>query len=221
MALDVITHLVTSSVGGGIFGVIKVGLDYFVSYKKQKITNIHEIELEKIRSENKINEFNAALKIEEEKTKQAEFQVDIAKQETSQEEQRTFGIQAQAEADIVSEQEKTKQVFMQSVLSASTVAFINTGSAIRDFFANITVISRAWLLFVLTTYVLILNFWIFWRMKDSLNIETLTILLQQNILTLAIVDAFVGTINYFIIDRGGGKMLDRFSGISTPNQKKK
>lgn len=221
MALDFITHLATSSIGGGVFGVIKIGLDYFASYKKQKEINAHEIELEKIRSQNKILEFQAGLKIEEEKTKQAKFQVDISEQETLQEEQRTYGVKAEAEANIAVEQEKTKQGFMQSAFNASAVAFVNTGSAIRDFFANITVISRAWLLFVLTTYILGWNFWIFWQLKGSLDITTLTLLLQENPLTLAIVDAFVGTINFFIIDRGGGKLLDRFAGISTPNQKKK
>ncbi len=225
MALDFITHLATSSIGGGIFGVVKVGLDYWASYKKQKEVNAHEVQLETIRSQNKINEFTAGLKIEEEKTKQKVLEVDIAKEDTLQEEQRTFGMKAEADASVLTEQEKTKQGFIKSALDASSVAFVSTGNALRDFFQNITVISRAWLLFVLTVYILALNgfifYWILYILKIGTDIEILKVLLQENPLTLAIVDAFVGTVNFFIIDRGGGKLLDRFSGISTPTQKKK
>ena len=221
MALDYITHLATSSLSGGIFGVVKIGLDYFASYKKQKEINAHEIELEKIRSQNKILEFQAGIKIEEEKTKQAEFQVHVSKEETLQEEQRTYGVKAEAEANIAVEQEKTKQGFMQSAFNASAVAFISTGSAIRDFFANITVITRASLLFVLTAYVLYRDSWIWFQYKGKLDIAIITILLQQSPYTLLIIDATAGLMSFFAIDRGGAKLLDRFSGISTPSQKKK
>lgn len=221
MALDFITHLATSSIGCGVFGVIKVGLDYFASYKKQKEINAHEIELEKIRSQNKILEFQAGIKIEEQKTKQAEFQVDISKQETLQEEQRTYGVKAEAEANIAVEQEKTKQGFMQSAFNASAVAFVNTGSAIKDFFANITVITRASLLFVLIAYILYRDCWIWLQYKGKLDVETITLLLQQSPYTLVIIDAFAGLMSFFAIDRGGAKLLDRFAGISTPSQKKK
>ena len=77
------------SVIGLVGGVVQDCISFFKDKADKKMQNAHELELEKLRSENRIKEAHANVQIEQEKTKQIQNQLD------SQLENNQFSIKAE------------------------------------------------------------------------------------------------------------------------------
>ena len=104
--------MLLGTITGILGGALQDGISYFKETKVKERDFKHAIELEKIRSENKVREFQAGITIAQEQTKQAHFNLHT-------EEQKTFGIRAQSEATIGVAQQETEKYWYDNLSKAT------------------------------------------------------------------------------------------------------
>lgn len=188
---------VWGTVVGILGGALQDGVSYFRETKIKEQESKHAIELEKVKSENKVREFQAGLQIEQQKTEQANLKV-------AEEEQKTFGIQAQSEASVGIEKEKTEQNWYDNLSKATQ--YINSSSR----WANIANFFVATARPLITYLIGFLMFWIVFHHKDFENTPQW---LQEFIEILAF--QFEATVSFWFYRRGSDRMVE------IQNQKKK
>lgn len=178
--------MLLGTITGILGGALQDGLSY-IKEKKAKEQNFkHEINLEKIRSENKIKEFQAGILIEKEKTEQENFKFQT-------EQQKTFGIKAQSEI----EKEKTTQNWYDNLSKASGY-LIGGGNWVG--IANFFIATAR----PLITYCLgFLMFWVIFHHNDFQN----TPLWLQNFITM-LAFQFEATISFWFYRRGSEKFSE-------------
>ena len=75
--------MLLGTITGILGGALQDGLSYFKETKAKEQDFKHTIELEKVRSENKVKEFQAGIEIAKEETKQAEEQQEEQPEESN------------------------------------------------------------------------------------------------------------------------------------------
>lgn len=182
---------------GILGGAVQDGISYIRETKTKEQELKHSIELEKVRSENKIKEFQAGIKIEEERTKQADFSFQA-------EEQKTFGIKAQSEASVDIEKQKTEAIWYENLSKATQ--YIQNSSRWANI-ANFFIATAR----PLITY--LLGYLMFWIVFNHEKFTTTPEWLQQFITMMGF--QFEATVSFWFYRRGSDRMVE------IQNQKKK
>ena len=182
--------MIWRTITGIVGGALQDGISYLKATKERQQNYEHQINLEKVRSENKVKEFQAGIEIAKEETKQAEFNLQT-------EEKKTFGIKAQTEGMVGVAEEETVRAWYDNLTKASQyIIGAGTWVSIGNFFIAT---ARP-----VITY--LLGFLMFWIVFNHQDFKDTPQWLQDFITMLAF--QFEATVSFWFYRRGTDKMRE-------------
>ena len=175
--------MLLGTITGILGGALQDGLSYIKETKAREQNFKHEASLEKIRSENKVREFQAGIEIAKEQTKQADFSL-------QNEKQKTYGIKAKSDAGV--------EIARYDNITKATnyIAGVGLWVSVANFFIAT---ARP----VITYLLGFLMFWIIFHHHDFKD----TPQWLQNFITM-IAFQFEATVSFWFYRRGSEKISD-------------
>lgn len=176
--------MILGTIAGIVGGITKDLISKVSDYKQDAKDKQHELELEKIRSNNRVKEAQAGITIAQEQTKQSQFQLQT-------EEQKTYGIKAQSEASaLISEHDAYKSWYEN--ITKATGFLVSTASnkvsEICNGIVNVFIATTR----PLITYLLLLLVWKVYATASE----------QHGLIISTILDAFAASVSFWFYDRG-------------------
>lgn len=172
--------MIWGTIAGLVAGGIKDSILSFKEYKDKQRDQKHELELEKIRSNNRIKEAHAGIIVAQEQTKREELHLQAEKQRVS-------GVKAQSEASVLVAEHDAHKSWYENI-SRATGLFTDTTNEIVNNVINVVIgLTRPMITYMFLVLV--------WRIYE-------TSITDHTFIVESILEAFGAVVSFWFYDRG-------------------